>query len=87
MSSAVPSGTPPVLPARYQRRRHQLVDNPWRRARIGVAAFAAVLVAGTLAYRVLLGLTWVDAGYQTLITVTTVGFAEVGAPPTPPTGW
>lgn len=44
---------------------------------MGVAALTAVLVVGTLAYR-LLGLSWVDAYYQTVITVTTVGFAEVG---------
>ena len=35
-----------------------------------------VLVAGTVAYR-MLGLTWVDALYQTLITITTVGYGEI----------
>jgi voltage-gated potassium channel len=39
-------------------------------------AFGAVLILGTSAFR-LLGLTWIDAFYQTLITVTTVGFQEV----------
>ncbi|MGB5760402.1 MAG: potassium channel protein [Acidimicrobiales bacterium] len=49
---------------------------PWRRARIGVAALVAVLVIGTIAYRVL-GLAWLDAFYQTVITVTTVGYSEI----------
>ena len=44
---------------------------------MGLTAVAAVLVAGTAAYR-LIGLSWIDAFYQTLITVSTVGFGEVG---------
>lgn len=52
-------------------------DDPWRRTRLGLTAVAAVLVAGTGAYRAI-GLSWVDAFYQTLITVSTVGFGEVG---------
>jgi voltage-gated potassium channel len=40
-------------------------------------ALAGVLGAGTLAYRAL-GLGWVEAYYQTVITVSTVGFTEVG---------
>ncbi|MDH4276990.1 MAG: NAD-binding protein [Acidimicrobiia bacterium] len=51
--------------------------DPWRRTRLGLAALGAVLAAGTLAYRAI-GLSWVDAYYQTLITVSTVGFTEVG---------
>jgi voltage-gated potassium channel len=53
------------------------VINPWRRTKLGLYAFGAVLAAGTIAYR-LLGLSWVDAYYQTVITVSTVGFTEVG---------
>jgi len=53
------------------------VTNPWRRTRRGLAAFAAVLAIGTLAYRAL-GLGWIDAYYQTVITISTVGFTEVG---------
>lgn len=45
-------------------------------------AFLAVLCAGTIAYRIL-GLSWFDAFYQTLITVSTVGFGEVGSDITP----
>lgn len=39
--------------------------------------FVAVFVAGTVGYR-LFGLSWVDAAYQTLTTITTVGFRELG---------
>lgn len=51
--------------------------DPWRRTRIGLAALALVLAAGTMAYRAI-GLSWIEAYYQTVITVSTVGFAEVG---------
>lgn len=51
-------------------------DEPWRRAQIGLVVLTVVLVAGTVAYR-MLGLTWVDALYQTLITITTVGYGEI----------
>ena len=52
-------------------------DDPWDRALAVAAAFVGVLIAGTIAFR-LLGLPWFDAFYQTLITVSTVGFGEVG---------
>ena len=51
--------------------------DPWRQVRIGVGALLVVLVSGTVAYRVL-GLELFDAFYQTLITISTVGYTEVG---------
>jgi voltage-gated potassium channel len=51
--------------------------DPWRPVRIGFAALGGVLLAGTVAYS-LLGLPPFDAFYQTLITVSTVGYSEVG---------
>jgi voltage-gated potassium channel len=57
-------------------------DDPWDRALAVAAAFVGVLIAGTIAYR-LLGLAWFDAFYQTLITVSTVGYGEVGEDITP----
>jgi voltage-gated potassium channel len=49
---------------------------PWRRVWIGIGALAVVLGAGTLGYW-LLGLTPLQALYQTVITVSTVGFREL----------
>lgn len=51
--------------------------NPWRRLRIGLALLFGVLVFGTVGYT-LIGLDPFDALYQTAITVTTVGYGEVG---------
>lgn len=56
--------------------------DPWNQTRKGVLAFVAVLIVGTLIYRAL-GLTWVDAYYQTVITVFTVGYSEIGPEATP----
>ena len=51
--------------------------DPWRPVRAGLAALVGVLIAGTVAYS-LLGLPPFDAFYQTLITISTVGYTEVG---------
>ena len=51
--------------------------DPWRRTRLGLIAMALILAGGTIAYRAL-GLSWIDAYYQTVITVSTVGYTEVG---------
>ena len=47
-----------------------------RRVRVAALAFAAVLVSGTVGY-IVLGFGVLDALYQTVTTVTTVGFREV----------
>ena len=47
--------------------------DPFRRVRIGLGALALVLVAGTVGY-LLFGFGLLDSVYQTVITVTTVGF-------------
>ena len=54
-------------------------SDPWRRVQQGLAALGFVLVVGTIAYR-FLGLTWLDAFYQVVITVTTVGYSEIPPP-------
>ena len=51
--------------------------DPWMRFRIGVAFLGLVLVVGTVGY-MLLGLDLVDALYQTVVTVSTVGYREIG---------
>ena len=49
--------------------------DPFRRVRIGLVALALVLVAGTTGY-LLLGFDFLDSLYQTVTTVTTVGFTS-----------
>jgi voltage-gated potassium channel len=49
------------------------VRDPFRRVRIGLVALVLVVVAGTGGY-LILGFGFLDALYQTVITVTTVGF-------------
>jgi voltage-gated potassium channel len=53
-----------------------MATDPWRRLWLGIGAVAGVLVAGTAGY-LLLGFPLLDALYQTVTTVTTVGFREV----------
>jgi voltage-gated potassium channel len=48
----------------------------WRRLTFASAALVAVMIGGTVGY-VVLGFTLLDAVYQTVTTVTTVGFREV----------
>lgn len=51
--------------------------NAWRRVQLGLSLVSAVIVLGTVGY-VALGLDPLDALYQTVTTVTTVGFKEIG---------
>jgi voltage-gated potassium channel len=48
----------------------------WRRLRLALAMLSAVFVLGTIGY-VVLGFTPLNAAYQTVTTVATVGFREV----------
>lgn len=47
--------------------------------RIGMAflVLAGVTAAGTIGYRILLGASWLDCLYMTVITISTVGYGEV----------
>jgi len=51
-------------------------SNNTRRLGVGLGALTAVLVVGTLGY-IILGIDPLDAAYQTVTTVTTIGFREV----------
>jgi voltage-gated potassium channel len=53
-----------------------LTSDPARRLRLGLAAIGAVMVAGVAGY-LALGFGPLDAVYQTVTTLTTVGFREV----------
>ncbi|WP_297796029.1 TrkA family potassium uptake protein [uncultured Eudoraea sp.] len=44
---------------------------------IAIALMLSVLLAGTLGYHFITGLSWLNSIYMTIITVTTVGFNEV----------
>jgi voltage-gated potassium channel len=50
--------------------------DPWRRLRLGLAALAGIVIGGTAGYMGF-GFPFLDALYQTVTTVTTVGFREV----------
>ena len=52
------------------------MTDPFRRVKLGLGLFALVLVGGSLGY-LALGFGALDAVYQTVTTVTTVGFREV----------
>ncbi|MEO0493756.1 MAG: potassium channel protein [Actinomycetota bacterium] len=65
------------LPNRTRRRR--LENDPWRRVRIGVTMLAGVTLVGFIGY-LLMGLSAFDSLYMTVITITTVGFSEIGEP-------
>jgi voltage-gated potassium channel len=62
--------------ARAKKLGHAPKD-PWRRFRRGLTLLGIVLVGGTVGYT-LLGLPLFDAVYQTAITITTVGYGEIG---------
>lgn len=49
-----------------------------RRLRLALGVFAAVLVSGWVGYMVIDDLSALDSLYMTVITVTTVGFREIG---------
>ena len=52
-------------------------DNTWERFCVGLGLLVLVVVGGTVGYTAL-GLSLGDAVYQTVVTVTTVGYREVG---------
>ena len=51
--------------------------NPQQRLLFGIYAFVAILVVGTAGYVLIEGWSFLDALYMTVITITTVGYAEV----------
>ena len=51
--------------------------NPLRRILWGIGALATIIVVGTGGYIVIEGWSFLDALYMTIITITTVGYAEI----------
>ncbi len=58
-----------------RRRRWGEVRDPWNRFRAGLALLITVIVGGTVGY-IVLGVGPVSALYQTIITISTVGYSE-----------
>jgi voltage-gated potassium channel len=56
-------------------------EDPWRRVQVSAIVLGLVTLGGTVAYTVL-GLSPLDALYQTVTTISTVGFREYGEPTT-----
>ncbi len=52
-------------------------DNPWGRFRAGLGLLVLVIAGGTFGYT-RLGLSVSEAVYQTVITISTVGYTEIG---------
>jgi voltage-gated potassium channel len=69
-----------------RRRSVRPADERWTRLVRAVALLLGVLAVGTVGY-LLLGLDPLDALYQSVTTVTTVGFREVGGDPTAAFQW
>jgi len=72
----------PPAPRRHQRRplTHDLrlaMEDPVLQFQVSLLVLLAVLILGTIGYRLIEGMGWVDAAYMTVITVATVGFEEV----------
>jgi voltage-gated potassium channel len=64
-----PSLSDTLIEATYRRTRRHLIG--------GAIALLGVLVSGVLWYKWVEGWTWLDAVYMSVITLATVGFAEV----------
>jgi len=71
-----------MLTSRFSHRRHRWkrapVRDPWQRMRLSMTIVLLVVAIGTTGYW-LIGLSAFDALYQTVITITTIGFGEVGS--------
>src|SRR5258708_40289453 len=70
-----------LLASRRVRRYHAAEASkqrmlPKTKLQFALTAILALAVFGTVGFRLLLGTGWVDSFYFTLITLTTVGYAE-----------
>lgn len=51
-----------------------------RTIRSGIILLLSMLIGGSVGYRLIEGMNWIDAFYMTIITISTVGFREVHPP-------
>jgi voltage-gated potassium channel len=61
-----------------QPRRIRKASTPLRKIRVGAVILVAILVLSTVGYRVWGNWSWLDSFYMVAITVSTVGYREVG---------
>ncbi len=52
-----------------------------RTIKIGIGLFVSIIALGSIGYHLLEGLGFIDSIYMTVITISTVGFKEVGSEP------
>jgi len=66
---------------RHPQREEDNVSKPRSRIRVQVAAAAssllALVLAGTIAFRILEGWTWIEAFYFSVVTLSTVGYGDL----------
>ena len=62
----------------YARRYlHLLAADPLRQLQLSMLSLLTLVAVGTFGYMWLEGMSWIDALYMTIITLTTVGFGEI----------
>lgn len=69
----IASGRSAIASIASERERRQAT----RRLRVGIGVLLALLAIGTLGFRWLAGMTWIDAVYMTVTTLATVGYGEI----------
>jgi voltage-gated potassium channel len=65
--------------AKFGKRQRVRINrtDPWARFRVGALLLVIILIVGSIGY-IALGLDPLDAAYQTVVTVSTVGYRETG---------
>jgi len=62
-----------------QHNKFQVVSS--QTLKIGTGLFITIIIGGTLGYHFVEGMSFLDSMYMTVITISTVGFKEVGEEP------
>ncbi len=73
----VKRGNAEIAERRARSRASREVEAIQRRLKVAVGVFVTLLVTGVIGYRVIAGVSFLDALYMTVITVSTVGYREI----------